>query len=391
MEDRRDILRRALGARRERALDLSDHLAAHPELSGEEHETSRLFANWLEEEGFEVQRAFGGLPTAFQARKGSGGPVVAFLAEMDALPEIGHACGHNLHGTASVLAALAAAETLGDLPGEIRVVGTPAEETDGAKVTQAASGIFDDCDLALMFHASPQETYADYRSLALDGWEFTFTGRPAHAAASPWEGRNALNGLQFFVHALDMLRQHVRPTTRLGGFVLEGGQAPNIVPDRAVYRLEPRCPRRPELDALVERVFDCARGAALATGTQVSWRKFIGSFDDMLPNGPAETLMAEELTAAGFSLSPSPGPLGSTDVGNVSYRCPALQAEVSITDLPLSIHTREFARATTEPQGHDALLRGAQALGLAALRVLTDPQLREALREDFRSRRETRS
>ena len=391
MEDRRDILRRALGARRERALDLSDHLAAHPELSGEEHETSRLFANWLEEEGFEVQRAFGGLPTAFLARKGSGGSVVAFLAEMDALPEIGHACGHNLHGTASVLAALAAAEALGDLPGEVRVVGTPAEETDGAKVTQAASGIFDDCDLALMFHASPQETYADYRSLALDGWEFTFTGRPAHAAASPWEGRNALNGLQFFVHALDMLRQHVRPETRLGGFVLEGGQAPNIVPDRAVYRLEPRCPRRPELDALVERVFDCARGAALATGTQVSWRKFIGSFDDMLPNGPAETLMAEELTAAGFSLSPSPGPLGSTDVGNVSYRCPALQAEVSITDLPLSIHTREFARATTEPQGHDALLRGAQALGLAALRVLTDPRLREALREDFRRRREARS
>ena len=387
MEDRRDILRRALGARRERALDLSDHLAAHPELSGEEHETSRLFADWLEEEGFEVQRPLGGLPTAFQARRGSGGPVVAFLAEMDALPGVGHGCGHNLHGTASVLAALAAAEALGDLPGEIRVVGTPAEETDGAKVMQAKAGIFDDCDLALMFHASPQETYADYRSLALDGWEFVFTGKPAHAAASPWEGRNALNGLQFFVHALDMLRQHVRPEVRLGGFVLEGGQAPNIVPDRAVYRLEPRCPRRGDLDALVARVFDCARGAALATGTKVAWHEFLHGFDDMLPNDPAEALMGEELARQGFSLAPSPGPLGSTDVGNVSHRCPALQAEVSITDLPLSIHTREFAQATTAPQGHDALVRGAEALAAAALRILADPALRAAVREDFQKRR----
>ena len=379
---------RFLAAHLNGAAELADRIHAHPELGEQEFETSRLLAERLREGGFQVEAPTCGLPTAFQgvARHGSG-PVVALLTEMDALPEIGHACGHNLHGVMSVLAGLALKECLPDLEGQIRVVGTPAEETNGAKVSMAAAGIFDDCDLALMIHCNAGESFVDYRSLAMDSVEFTFTGKPAHAAGSPWEGLNALNGVQLLFHGVDMLRQHVRPETRMHGIISAGGVAPNIVPETAQARFYFRAPWRPYLNQLMEKVYDCARGAALATGTQVTWRNNEASFDDMLPNPTAENLIGGILVDLGVSLVPGPGPMGSTDVGNVSYRCPALQPELAITPERMSLHTREFEAALLLPEAHRMLGVGAQALARTCLKVFLDPELRASLRRDFETQK----
>jgi amidohydrolase len=366
---------------------ISDDIAAHPEISEQEFRTSALLADLLGTEDFEVERPYFDMPTAFQGvlRRGEG-PTVALLVEYDALPEIGHACGHNLHGVMSLLAGLVLAKTPG-WSGTLRVVGTPAEETNGAKIAMAAAGLFDDCDLALMIHCSAGHSFVDYRSLAMDAFEFTFLGRTAHAAASPWEGINALNGVQLLFHGIDMLRQHVRPEIRMHGVIREGGKAPNIVPERAVARLYVRSPWRNYLKAVIERVLNCARGAALATGTEVSWTNYELSFDEMLPNPTAERMMMDVFADLGIPTTPCPGPMGSTDVGNVSWHCPALQPELAVTERSLALHTREFAEAVVGEKSRPALAQGTKALVRAALRTYLDPDLRAAMRRELEQAR----
>ena len=373
----------AIAAFADRAIALSDDLAAHPEISGEEFESSRKIVALLREGGFDVQYPYLDIPTAFRASKGRGTARVALLVEYDALPEIGHACGHNLHGSMSVLAGLALAPLMEKIGGELVLFGTPAEETNGAKVAMADGGVFDDFDLALMIHCHGGATFVPYRSLAMDAVEFVFHGRAAHAAAAPWEGRNALNGVQLLFHAVDMLRQHVRPEVRMHGIVSCGGVAPNIVPETAEARFYFRAPKRSHLDQILSQVHNCARGAALATATEVEWRNFEASFDDVLPNGVAEAMMEEVFVDLSVPLSPSPGAMGSSDVGNVSYRCPALQPMMDFTGRPVAGHTREFAAAVTGPRAQEALVTGARALAHAALRTLSDGDLRRRMREEF--------
>jgi len=374
-----------LDRNREEAVRMSDRICDHPELGGEEVRTSGEFARALREGGFRVKTGILDLPTAFHATWGRGPVNVALLAEMDALPEIGHGCGHNLHGTASVFAALALKEALREEDATIHVFGTPAEETNGSKVEMARAGLFDEMDLALMFHCCSGGSYVDYRSMAIDSLEFTFSGRTAHAAAAPWEGRNGLNGVILLFHALDMLRQHVRPHVRMHGIITHGGAAPNIVPHEARAHWYFRAPTREELDQLVERVKAIAHGCAAATETEVSYRYNEASFDHMRPNPPAEEAMERILTELGFRLRKGPGPSGSSDVGNVSRRCPALQPELSISDREIPLHSREFALATKSEGGHRALIQGAKALAWMGLDVIFNPQLRERIRRAFES------
>lgn len=371
----------------EAAVALSEDLAAHPELSGEEYESSRKIVALLERARFALTFPYADLPTAFRATRGSGAPRVALLVEYDALPELGHACGHNLHGAMSVLAALGLAEIVDDIGGTLDVVGTPAEETDGAKCSMADKGLFDDYDLALMIHSGSGVSMAAFRSLAMDGYRFTFRGRTAHAAAAPWEGRNALNGVQLFFHAVDMLRQHSRPEARIHGVIDRGGTAPNIVPEEAVCRFEFRAPARTYLDGLRERCFDCARGAALATGTEVTWEKFESSFDEIVPNEAGETLVESIFDELSIPFTTPADPAGSTDMGNVSRRCPALHPILAVTPHDYPLHTREFARAVVGPEAHRALLAGARVLGRTVLRVFLDGELREAMRRDLEKNR----
>ncbi|MDR3321290.1 MAG: amidohydrolase [Synergistaceae bacterium] len=370
--------------------ELSDWMAANPELGGDEFKASSRMAGMLLELGFDVEYPYLNIPTAFLAVMGARtGPVVDFLVEYDALPEVGHACGHNLHGAMSVLAGAALALNLGEGAGEVRVVGTPAEETDGAKVKMADAGIFDDVDLALMFHANAGFTSPAYRALAINCYEFAFKGRPAHASSAPWEGRNALNGVQLFFHALDMLRQHLRKEMQIHGIVTSGGVAPNIVPEHASAKFYFRAPWKEYLQEEMEKVFDCARGAALATGTEVSWSQAEIAFDNMLPNPAAEDEMGRVLAELGVPVKINLSPDGSSDVGNVSWRCPALQGELDVAGGRRVIHhTHEFADLVKGgPLVRQAIANGAKALARMGARVILDDRLREGIKADFSAER----
>jgi amidohydrolase len=283
----------------------------------------------------------------------------------------------------SLLAGLGLEEAMKEIDGELLLVGTPAEETNGAKVEMADKGVFDGLDLALMIHSCGGRTFVPYEALAMDAIEFTFHGKPAHAAGMPWEGRNALNGVQLLFHAIDMLRQHVKPDVRMHGYISSGGVAPNIVPDLAVARFYFRAPKRAYLDIIVEQVYNCARGAALATATEVEWKNFEVSFDDMVPNPSGEAAMTEVFQELGVPLSPSPGPMGSSDVGNVSHSCPALQPEMDISaGRHIAAHTREFAEAVKAAPAHEALVKGAKAIGRMVLKTFLDPELRRRMKEE---------
>lgn len=365
------------------AIVLSDDIGRNPETGDKEFESSKKHVALLREAGYEVEYPFAGIPTAFIAKKGTGCPKVALLVEYDALPGIGHACGHNVSGGMSTLAGLALAAASDELSGQVQVIGTPAEETNGAKVRMSQEGVFDGLDLALMLHSSGGVSFVHYDCLAMDAIEFTYKGKTSHAAASPWAGRNALNGVQLLFHAIDMLRQHVIPDVRMHGIIPVGGEAPNIVPELATARFYFRAPKRSIVDEVVGKALNCARGAAMATGTEVSWEKFETSFDDMLPNGPGEEAMATIMEELGVKLSPSPGSPGSSDIGNVSYRCPALQPMFAITPRPLTLHTREFSEATFLEESHKALVVGAKALAAMTHLVLTDESLRMAIQKAF--------
>ncbi len=366
------------------AVALSDAMAAEPEISEEEYKSSKAHVDFLRKAGFEVEYPFFGIATAYNAvARGGTKAKVSLLAEYDALPGLGHACGHNVHGAMSLLAGAALAPLMSELGGELWVTGTPAEETNGAKITMAAGGLFDGLDLALMIHAGNSESVVRYRCLAMDGLEFTFKGKASHAAASPWEGRNALNGAQLFFHAIDMLRQHVTPEVRMHGIYVDAGKACNIVPEEAVVRFYFRAGRRAYLDGLLQKVYNAARGAALATETQVEWRNHELSFDELVPNEAAEAMMEGVYDELGVGYRPESGPDGSSDVGNVSQRCPTLQPMLPITEKPLALHTREFEAATRSPMGHGAVATGARILARAALKTFLDPSLRKAMKDSL--------
>lgn len=366
------------------AIEMSDWMADNPEISGEEFEACRKHVDFLEKSGFEVQTPFMDVPASFFAATGtSGGPRVCLMFEYDALPGVGHGCGHNVSGAMSALAAAAMSDVMKEISGELVLIGTPAEETNGAKVVFAEKGVFDGMDLAMMVHCNDRDTYVSYSSLAMDALEFRYTGKPAHAAGEPWAGRNALNGVQLLFHAIDMLRQHVLPDVRMHGIVSEGGLAPNVVPEHAAAKFYFRAPKRPMLEQVMEKVHNCARGAALATGTEVSFTNFEYSFDDMLKNDAAEKLAEDILAELGIITVVSPGAKGSSDVGNVSYRCPALQPKLSIVDEVMASHTHEFAEATTKDRAHEALVTGARLMARIALEVFLDEDLRKRIREDF--------
>lgn len=366
------------------AIALSDDLAAHPEIGEQEFRTSKLHAEYLRKAGFQVEYPFFGIPTAYNARidAGSNGRV-CLMAEYDALPVIGHACGHNVHGAMSLLAGAALAPLMKELGGDLFVTGTPAEETNGAKISMSAKGFFDDKDLALMIHSGERDSYVRYRALAMDSYEFRFKGKAAHAAGAPWEGRNALNGAQLLFHAIDMMRQHVPPEVRMHGIYAQGGVACNIVPEAAVVRFYFRAPYRRYLNTLVQKILKAAQGCAMATDTEVEWNTFELSFDEMQPNEAAESMMEDVFRERNVPFIPCPGPQGSSDVGNVSMRCPALQPTLSITDQHYPWHTREFAAATVGPLAHKALVEGARLLARASLWTFLDPALRARMRADF--------
>jgi amidohydrolase len=349
---------------------------ADPELAYEEHHASDRLAGLLTTAGLDVERPYRGLQTSFAAElRCQGGPVVALCAEYDALPGIGHACGHNLMGTASVGALLALRAVSPNLGGTVRVVGTPAEERGNGKVRLISAGAFRDVDAAMMFHAGSADEL-DPLMLAMVSLEVEYIGKAAHAAAKPHLGVNALDAMIMAYNNLSALRQVIRSDSRLHGIITHGGDAPNIIPARAAGRFMVRSPDNRYLEQLKVKVQRCFEGAATATGAEVrlSW---LDQCDTLTTNAPiAEAFAANAATLGRPMRRRSPNDShGSTDMGNVSTLVPSIHPYFAIAPAGTPTHSVEFARYAATPPALDAMIVAAKALAMTTLDLLSSPEL----------------
>jgi len=375
----------AVDRRREDLIDLAKRIHAHPEVAFEETQASAWISAFARDAGFEVQAPAGGLETAFAATKEgtSPGPRIAFLAEYDALPKLGHACGHNLIAAASAGAALGLVEGLDELPAAILLIGTPAEEGGGGKVILADAGVFDGIDAAMMFHPSAR-TILWQHGLARRKLSIEFFGLAAHASGSPEDGINALDAtLQTFA-SINALRQHSPTTSRIHGIITDGGEAPNIVPDHSASLFYVRALDDASCDALLERVKRCAEGAATATGATLKL-EMLGSYKALRTNmALAETFQANaESLGWSFEDNDPMRRIGSTDMANVSHVVPAIHPYLSIGPSDMPGHSTAFAEAADSPKGHDAMLAAAKILAMTAVDLIHNPDLLSAIKEEF--------
>jgi amidohydrolase len=378
---------KAIEERRGGILDLSRRIHADPELAFEEVRTSRLLRTLLEDEGFDVRPAADALPTAFRAVRGSGAdrPRVTFTAEMDALPGLGHACGHNIIGTAGAYAAVVLKSVLGhNLVGTIEVVATPAEERGSGKIRLIREGLFETSDAVLQIHPHMLDTVI-CQALARRTLVVEFFGRKAHAAAAPREGRNALDALVLFYHAAALPRTKFPAGTLFHGIIESGGEAPNIIPDYARGRFSLRADAMSKLERLVDEVRCLAEKAAADTGCRVEIGEPGPGVTTFRRNRVLEEIMAGLFVERG---RPDPGKLresyGSTDLANVSWVAPTIEPMLKASDHP--IHTEGFARDAGGAAGEMALLDGVYVLAAAAARLLTEPALLDRVRSDFRAK-----
>jgi amidohydrolase len=377
------VLQDAIDADAEAAVALAGWMSAHPELSLHEHETSRRYIEYLRARGFAIEREVAGLETAFVAKRGDDDAplAVALLAEMDALPEIGHACGHNLSGPASLLAASALAQSLPSDVVKIVVVGCPAEELGVGKPKLVEAGVFDGIDAAMMAHASDMRR-AHRLFLGNDKFDFVFHGKAAHAAAYPEEGINALDGvIQLFV-AIGMLRQQLPRGVRIHGIVTDGGQAPNIIPERAATRFWVRALDEEELASAGQRVRACAEGAARSTGTRLETIRIKGTSPPMKANLPLAAAYRRQLERLGLpETNHGPGEaVGSSDITHISRVVPTIHPNFPI-GTNLQLHTRAFSEATTGDRADAGLLEGARALAGTVHELARRPEIRRDVAE----------
>ncbi len=401
------------------------------EVGYQETRSSTLLQTELRRHGFAIREGVAEIPTAFIGEYGEGGPVIAILAEFDALPGIsqadvptreivegrpaGHACGHNLFGAGSLAAAIAVAQWLEatGTPGRVRLYGTPAEEGGSGKVYMVRAGLFDDVDFALHWHADDENSAAARTSLANRSAKFRFTGNSAHAAGAPEQGRSALDGVEAFNMMVNLMREHVPQDSRIHYVITEGGNAPNVVPDFAEVFYYVRHPDPDGVEAIWERVEDAARGAAMGTGTEVEWEVIHGN-NPLLVNetlarmmdaqlrglggieySPAERAFAEEMSE---SLGEAARPLsvaseiqpyerslgyGSTDVGDVSYATPTVGVRTATWVPGTSAHSWQSTAASGTTIGFKGAQLAAKALALAAVELYTNPDLRAAARAEF--------
>jgi amidohydrolase len=368
--------------------DIIEQLNAYAEVGGEESQSSALLKSLLADAGFAIESGVADLPTAFVATAPTRapGPCIAFLAEYDALPGIGHACGHNASAATSIAAAVAvmACQRKGHVGGTATVVGTPGEENLSGKVQMLEHGVFRGIDAALMMHAFDRWA-SGARILLCDTRQFTFFGRAAHAAAAPESGLNALDGVMLTFQGVNCLRQHMIDGSRIHGIVTDGGEVPNVVPERAQALFYIRAGRRSYLDELTSRVEQCAKGAALMTGTQLEVSSVEDSMEGLLENRPFVDLYEANLARAlGSELLAIEEPtLGSTDAGNVSHVVPTIHPLGAFAPRGTDLHTPAFAQATRSSETLDAVVLGATALAQTAIDLLMRPDSMAEVRRAF--------
>jgi amidohydrolase len=367
---------------------LSRKIHDHPELCYQEVQACGWLSTFLEAKGFQVERGVGGVPTAFRATVkasgGSDGPTVAIMCEYDALPTIGHACGHNIIATSGAGAGAALAAVRSRLPaGRIQVIGTPAEEGGGGKVKLLRAGVFEGVDCAMMIHGFDR-TILHQDLLGIVRADFEYAGKASHAAADPWEGVNALDACIQTFNAVSMLRQQMRPDCRVHGIIANGGAAANIIPEYAKATFYVRAPRIDAMWELYRRVVACAEGAARATGVTLTVTQQEMVYEPLKRNQTLLDLFAANMTAAGLvEGEPIPDRLGSSDVGNVSQVLPTIQPMVAIAPTGMAIHSRDFVAAAVAPLAHAGMLAAAKTMALTTYDLLANPALVHAAKEEF--------
>lgn len=384
-ERRKETVKAEIRKELDRAFELAKYLHDHPELGYQEVKASECLCEEFQRYGFEVDRGICGMPTAFRASFDSGrkGPVIAFCAEYDALPEIGHGCGHNLICTMSLLAAASLRSVLADTGGRVVVFGTPAEETSGGKVTMAEKGVFGEADIVMMAHPAPTSEESG-SSLAMSAVQFSYYGKAAHAAAAPEKGINALDAVIELFVGINALRQHVQKDVLFHGIITSGGVAPNIVPDYAEARFYIRAERKSTLRDAIEKAVQIAHGAEIMTGARLEISDFEFSYDNMITNRTLSRVVVANQEAMGDTVHPAQADPGSLDLGNVSHLVPSVHAWVGFNDPHLVVHTREFADRTVSPKGRDLLYRGACTLAMSACDVLSSPELLREIKREFK-------
>ena len=392
----------AIESSKQALFDLSKDVHAHPELNYQEHYSSDALSGFLERHDLQVERGVGGVETAFRATipgGGGEGPTIAVLAEYDALPEIGHGCGHNLIAMAALGAALGLKANAQDLPGRVVVIGTPAEEGGGGKIRLLEAGVFDGVDATLSSHPFSNRTMApsaapmgESWSLAMVGYRYMYHGKAAHAAAYPEAGINALNAVIHLFTGIDALRQHLRDDVRIHGVITDGGTAPNVVPEFAAanFMLRSRDGRYLS-DEVVGKVRQVAEGAAAMTGSRLEVEEFYPFYENVQPNVTLAQAMGANAQALGMKLDePTPGRPGSgasTDFGNVSQAMPGFELRYAVSETPVPSHTRQMQEtAITDLALNNALLV-AKALSLTASDLLRDAGLVEAAKAEYADRR----
>ncbi len=356
---------------------LSHAIAADPELAYQEHRSMARCAEPLEAAGYAVERGAYGVATALAARAGTRGPHLVVCAEYDALPVVGHACGHNIIAAAGVGTGLALLPVLDEVGLRLTVLGTPAEEVGGGKVDLIDAGALEGVDAAMMMHPAPYDDY-DSAGLAIEEWSVVVHGKASHASSAPELGRNALDGMVAGYSAVAMLRQHLRQWQQVHGIITHGGDAANIVPERTAATYYLRAVDMADLDDLRTRVRAALEGAATATGTTVQIERVGHVYEPIDTNrGLADAFAAAcELIGRPFTADPAgPSPGGSTDFGNVSQRVPGLHANLAVHSWPAVNHQHEFAAHCVSPAGDATLLDSVRAMSLTALELAADPSL----------------
>lgn len=367
-------------------IEISNYLHDHPELAFQEQKATHLLTHFLTEKGLQVEKNIANLSTAFIAKHKTDeqNPKIAFLAEYDALPQLGHACGHNLIAASSVGAAAGLIQACPDLPGQVILIGTPAEENGGGKIILDNAGIFNDLDVAMMVHPD-SKTEMVKKTLAMASLKVSFKGKAAHAAATPHQGLNALDAVILSFNAIGALRQQIKSEARIHGIITDGGQAPNIIPEKAAAAFYVRALKMDYLEELVEKVKNCFQGAAQATGTTVEI-----SINDLIyapfkPNNTLAQLFQQNLQS--FQIEEDQHSdkktFGSTDIGNVSQRVPAIHPTIAICEQNLAVHTSQFVEAAATDFAHQRMIIAAKALAMTALDLFYQPKILTKIKAEF--------
>src|SRR6056297_1841367 len=372
---------------KEKAYNLNEYIYRNPETAYKEYKADEKYVELLKKEGIEVEEKYLGLDTAFKAtitEDDNSDIKIGILAEYDALPKIGHACGHSASGALSFLAALGLNRNKDNLKGNIYLIGTPAEEFNGAKSDLANSGEFDDYSFVIMIHMLDKNNiYSKFQ--ALDGYNFEFIGKPSHAAASPWEGRNAVNGMTLFMNALDMMRQQTKDGTRIHGMITEGGSSANTIPDYASCIYMFRYKEMTYLKEIIDWVKEAAEGCAKATQTIVKISSPGRPLADLKPTPSTDKLIKEIYEELDVKANKEEiEPLGSSDIGNLSYKCPAFHPTISISNEEVSPHTEEFAKCMLTEKTKWAIEKGAKAISALVVRTLYDESIIKNMKKDFK-------